>query len=338
MRAVGGMGVCSIQFKTILWILYNEMKTTMQTKVNVPAGFGLPGAGARRRSRPTGMIPDRLGVTLFAAALAFSGPARADSLPALIGYAYAFVPPTSGQSGILSATESSSDALAIADGSFLPNPKAEVKVSGTGTFFPGDGPQAAQIVQYNLAVVAPPGALGSTMVPVDVEGSLSYGFGDNSSFLVVGYLEIGDPALPVSYATSFNSICMDDFVNNSDTGCFSDGLVSDPITIISQGYYFAPGADQVVTLLASIDYVGNSPTGSSSGFVTVDPTFSIDPDFLAQNPGYSLEFSDGIGDSPDAPEPATWATMLVGLGGLGAAIRLARHSHRFTRSTQGCAV
>jgi hypothetical protein len=64
----------------------------------------------------------------------------------------------------------------------------------------------------------------------------------------------------------------------------------------------------------------------------VDPVFTIDPTFLQQNPGYSLEFSDGIGNSPDAPEPGTCAMMLAGFSGL-AVSRIAGRSNRFTRST-----
>jgi hypothetical protein len=61
---------------------------------------------------------------------------------------------------------------------------------------------------------------------------------------------------------------------------------------------------------------------------TVDPVFSIDPSFLAENPGYSLQFSPGIGNGLVSlvPEPDTWVLMLFGLGGLGAALRGSRRS------------
>jgi hypothetical protein len=82
-------------------------------------------------------------------------------------------------------------------------------------------------------------------------------------------------------------------------------------------------------LNAAISFI-SSPS-SFDGEVIIDPTFTIDPAFLQQNPGFSLEFSPGIGDSSTAvptpvPEPATWTMMLLGFGGLGAAISIARHS------------
>jgi hypothetical protein len=65
--------------------------------------------------------------------------------------------------------------------------------------------------------------------------------------------------------------------------------------------------------------------GQASGHVYLDPFFEIDPVWSAANPGYSLAFPDGFGNLPGGvPEPASWALMVAGFGGLGAALRRRR--------------
>jgi hypothetical protein len=54
-----------------------------------------------------------------------------------------------------------------------------------------------------------------------------------------------------------------------------------------------------------------------------DPVFKVDPSNTNAN-AYSLVFSPGIGNGAPAPEPAAWALMLVGVGGLGGAARASR--------------
>jgi len=63
--------------------------------------------------------------------------------------------------------------------------------------------------------------------------------------------------------------------------------------------------------------------GTTAAFTTIDPTIQIDPDFLAENPGYSLVFSPGIGNTPvsAAPEPSSWLLMILGLGVVGGLLR-----------------
>ncbi len=57
---------------------------------------------------------------------------------------------------------------------------------------------------------------------------------------------------------------------------------------------------------------GSSPLGSFTA--TIDPTISIDPGWLALNPGYKVVLSSNI---TPVPEPDTYAMMLAGLGLLG---------------------
>jgi hypothetical protein len=54
-------------------------------------------------------------------------------------------------------------------------------------------------------------------------------------------------------------------------------------------------------------------------YASADPLIQIDPTFLANNPGLSLDFSAGIenGIAGAVPEPSTWAMMILGFAGLG---------------------
>ena len=77
--------------------------------------------------------------------------------------------------------------------------------------------------------------------------------------------------------------------------------------------------DQVYQLQANEVYrvymlaAGISYAGSFNAWV--DPTFTIDPAVANQ---YSLDFSEGIGNSVSAvPEPSTWTMMILGFCGAG---------------------
>jgi hypothetical protein len=89
-----------------------------------------------------------------------------------------------------------------------------------------------------------------------------------------------------------------------------------------KGYVdFTVMANQVNTVTV---YATGYVNGTTTGHVDVyaDPVFS----FAGPTPGYSLSFSDGIGNASPAgvPEPASWALMLLGFGGLGRALRRRR--------------
>ncbi len=77
-----------------------------------------------------------------------------------------------------------------------------------------------------------------------------------------------------------------------------------------------------VTILSEAIAVGYLDGGTATAYAVADPTFQVDPSFLAANPGYNLEFSDGIGNRVGGvTEPATWAMLLGGFGLTGAALR-----------------
>ncbi len=80
-----------------------------------------------------------------------------------------------------------------------------------------------------------------------------------------------------------------------------------------------------------LDAEGNSSDSFTEGgfHASVDPFIQIDPAFLRTHPGYSLELSPGVLNTPPAggggvPEPASWALMLTGFAGMGAALRARR--------------
>jgi hypothetical protein len=70
-----------------------------------------------------------------------------------------------------------------------------------------------------------------------------------------------------------------------------------------------------VYAVAQID----SGVGTDRQSASIDPFLSIDPIFLLDNPGFSLEFSSGVLNvAPSVPEPSTWAMMILGFAGIGA--------------------
>lgn len=292
------------------------------------ARSALPGVCVRRRrlaARTFGLSS----LTLFVAALAISGRAHADTLPAPFTSVAAYAAPGMGQSqqGPYS-TLASFDAVgptpfggtfsasAFAAAIIGPVPSLLVSVSGQGQYQPGD-PAAVAILAYFVEVLGPLGSSTSTIVPVDMTSSVQFNGGQDNIFQVTGIVQIG---------TVFSSLCIASVTDIST--CSSDEAANQKI---SQSIAFHPGVSQEVFMSAAISYLV-APQIVFSGSVDVDPIFTIDPAFLQQNPGYSLELSAGVGNSPaTVPEPAAWTMLLAGFGGLGA-MRVARRSRGLRRS------
>jgi hypothetical protein len=81
-------------------------------------------------------------------------------------------------------------------------------------------------------------------------------------------------------------------------------------------------------------------TGGYTGYasITLDPILTIDPSFAEVDPNYLkdyyIELSPGVGNALSAvPEPATWAMTLVGIGGIGFAMRRSRRTPLSTSTT-----
>jgi hypothetical protein len=79
---------------------------------------------------------------------------------------------------------------------------------------------------------------------------------------------------------------------------------------------FDVDVDQIFEVVLEAQGAGTSGASYSA---LADPNVSILPDFLAANPGLSLEFSANItqpGPVGSVPEPSTWALLALGFAGL----------------------
>jgi len=162
----------------------------------------------------------------------------------------------------------------------------------------GVGVQSQADLTYYFAVNGPSGA----SVPVDMIGALSTaasGFNANAEAVLELYDSTSGTQVYEALACAATS--------NVCNGVASSATVSETIDVTS-----GDAMQVFIQNNAQADYVGTATA-------TVDPTFVIDPTYLEAHPGYTLTFGAGVISS--APEPRTWALMLVGLGGLGLALR-----------------
>jgi hypothetical protein len=98
-------------------------------------------------------------------------------------------------------------------------------------------------------------------------------------------------------------------INCTSLGSKANFSIAAPITVTSNANY---NLQMDVYAVAQI----NNGTDVQSAFI--DPFVSIDPTFLSNNPGFSLEFSQGILNEVSAvPEPSTWAMVILGFFGVG---------------------
>jgi hypothetical protein len=79
-----------------------------------------------------------------------------------------------------------------------------------------------------------------------------------------------------------------------------------------------------VGMQVSAGSVGLFSGGGGVALASADPSIEIDPTFLADNPGLTLEFSAGVANAlPPTPEPSTLTLLAAGLAAL-AAVSLRR--------------
>ena len=196
-----------------------------------------------------------------------------------------------------------------------PQPTLTTSIIGTSIQPSNSSTQSLATSTYYFSINGP----SSIMVPVLVQANISSDLtGDPAS---VGWLIDANVMVQSTVSGSaFLGPC-----TPGDGVCSLDQFAASPMAL-DEVVDFASNALTEVQMSAGIRVFNDVPGTPYSGSLTVDPIFTIDPSFLAANPGYSLSFSSGVGDSAlsGAPEPATWALMLAGFGGLGATLRRRR--------------
>lgn len=227
---------------------------------------------------------------------------------------------------------------------------AGIWVAGVGenevSFGPDAGGGTSAAVANSLGSASAYGSTGSTSNPrifttgsVGADPTHATATGDVQLTYSVEVLGPSATLVPIDVFSKF-------YAENTGNSSFSENLtmnfdvpIVDSFTSTGDDVYEAFG-DQSAGLWAGTEYqVTMTIDASASNFLDeyplyhgaasftawIDPYFEIDPTFLAANPGYSIEVSPGVGNSPLAvPEPAAWADLLVGFLASGALLRSRR--------------
>jgi hypothetical protein len=182
----------------------------------------------------------------------------------------------------------------------VPEPAVTATVSTPHTY---DFSEATSSVTYYFSVL---GSGPVQPIPMSINYSLLV-----NQIPVAGYSLNATADLEVSPDMSYTNVNKI-FCNGKKCADYYQ-IHSAPNSFSSQGnyaFFVTPGLVTKIYILADTTVVG-----LGYAFAQVDPVISIDPFFLAANPGYSLALSQGIGNG--VPEPASWALMLLGLGLVG---------------------
>jgi hypothetical protein len=228
-----------------------------------------------------------------------AGGARAD-----VGFDNPYV---IGSGSLTAEAGSSSYDTASATVVYEPEPAVTASISGSVSLGASNEPYAYADSTYAFEIVGPT----DTNVPINVVASISSYFSTGSNFSLEGYETI--------YSTGTRPFGMSLCPASAPEGCqqtdvISDTLSYDGVVDFSANTIYYVESDVSITL--------DSYTGPFSASIVADPAFTIDPTFLAANPGYSLQFSSGVSDPPSAaPEPTAWALMILGLGAAGGLLR-----------------
>lgn len=146
-------------------------------------------------------------------------------------------------------------------------------------------------------------------VPLSIVGFLSTQFAGGGGPATSGGGAIADMAWGIADGFDmFDPLAGAATACSSPTPCGSASLSVNAVFDVEVGQIFE------VALQAQA-----SATNGALAVASVDPEISILPDFLAANPGLSLEFSANItqpGSVGSVPESSTWALLALGFAGL----------------------
>lgn len=135
-------------------------------------------------------------------------------------------------------------------------------------------------------------------------------FTDDGTSQYVGWLQ--SPTITFNFASNVTVNEIRLYVDNSHVG----GITA-PSEVFVDGVSAATPPWEFASPPLEIDITGLNITGHSVSVKLQDPTFWV---FMSE-----AQF---FGDGAAVPEPSAWALMLLGFGGLGAALRRTRHAAR----------
>jgi hypothetical protein len=174
-----------------------------------------------------------------------------------------------------------------------------VSVSGSSAANP-DGSTAEATIDYYFEAVGP----ANTGVAFDIlaaGGASETGNGTSFAHLYLnGSSVIGEPGTLTTACSSFEI-----------DGCGSIG------SAFFLNSVFGAQSNTVQELVLEVS--GDVNPNGGTFMASVDPTITIDPSFLAANPGFTLEFSSNVTQNPVSavPLPAALPLFAAGLGAFG---------------------
>jgi hypothetical protein len=179
------------------------------------------------------------------------------------------------------------------------------------------GPVTGALIPVHIHMTATAGSLD---VPDPVGYYYAPVIAGASAGVLLGYAEgdvpVGDPQLPYAVAST-----------NYDYRYFVDGGAGYAAPVLlgntdtfDEEVMIEANFDVAVDVFAEVQTQFNSTSAAYTE--TAEGGASADPSFVIDEPGYSAYSIEGVPAGPAAaaaPEPATWAMMLIGCVGLGVA-------------------
>jgi hypothetical protein len=150
-----------------------------------------------------------------------------------------------------------------------------------------------------------------------------------------GSIYAGPVPVLMNGTSSLTSQVLDPDDTTSSSVSMTVGTVDNPSSLFSlpstndnpffQSLDILPNVEYSVTMTADASAqvaASEDSNPSLAASASIDPTFTVSSDYADD---FQLAFSSGIGNGVGAvPEPSSWAMMLIGFGGMGAAMRFRR--------------